>query len=106
FDVADVYPVGMRDSRIEHPGWVGRFTRNPALGEAIERFVLHRVATVFAVSEESRDRFIRIGTPAERVVLVGNTPENLEELAQAYAWLRDIADWAGRPYMLFVGNLL
>ena len=106
FDVADVYPVGMRDSRIEHPGWIGRITRNPALAEAIERFVLHRVATVFAVSDESRDRFIRIGMPAERVVIVGNTPENLEELAQVYPWPREIEDWAGRPYMLFVGNLL
>ena len=106
FDVADVYPVGMRDSRIEHPGWVGRITRNPALAEAIERFVIHRVATVFAVSAESRDRFIKLGMRPDRVVLVGNTPENLAELAQQYPLPRDIADWAGRPYMLFIGNLL
>ena len=106
FDVADVYPVGMRDSRMEHPGWVGRITRNPSLAETIERFVLNRVATVFAVSDESRDRFLSIGVPPERVVIVGNTPENLDELARSYPLPADIADWNGRPYMLFVGNLL
>jgi glycosyltransferase involved in cell wall biosynthesis len=106
FDVADVYPVGMRDSRIEHPGWVGRVTRNPAIAEAIERWVVRRVATVFVVSEEIRQRFVGLGMAAERVVMVGNTPENLAELALSYPVPRDIADWAGRPLMLFVGNLL
>lgn len=106
FDVADVYPVGMRDSRIEHPGWVGRITRNPALAEAIERFVIRRVATIFAVSDESRDRFIGIGMPAKRVVIVGNTPENIGELTASHPVPADIEDWSGRPLMLFVGNLL
>jgi glycosyltransferase involved in cell wall biosynthesis len=106
FDVADVYPVGMRDSRMEHPGLVGRITRNPRIAEAIERFVISRVATVFAVSTESRDRFLQIGVPADRVVIVGNTPENLDELARPYPLPAEIADWEGRPYMLFVGNLL
>lgn len=106
FDVADVYPVGMRDSRIEHPGWVGRITRNPEIAEAIERFVIRRVATVFVVSDEIRNRFVGLGVPSGRVVLVGNTPENADELAMPYPVPADIADWAGRPLMLFVGNLL
>ena len=106
FDVADVYPVGMRDRNLEHSGLVGRITRNPEIAEAIERFVLHRVASTFVVSEEIRERCIDIGVAPERVVLVGNTPENVDELHRDYPIPSDIADWAGRPLMLFVGNLL
>ena len=106
FDVADVYPVAMRDSRIEHPGWVGRITRNPAIAEAIERFVVRRAATLFVVSEEVRARFLELGTPPDHLVLVGNTPENIAELARTYPPPPDIADWSERPLMLFVGNLL
>lgn len=106
FDMADVYPVGMRASQIEHPGWVTRITRNPTVAELVERFVIRRVATVFVVSEESRERCIGLGVAPERVIIVGNTPENLADLRGGYPVPADIADWAGCPMMLFVGNLL
>ena len=105
FDMADVYPVGMR-SRIDHRGWVTRITRNPAVAALVERLVIRRVATVFVVSEESRERCIGLGVAPERVVIVGNTPESLADLRRGYPVPADIADWAGRPMMLFVGNLL
>jgi glycosyltransferase involved in cell wall biosynthesis len=85
---------------------VTRITRNPAAAELVERFVIRRVATVFVVSEESRERCIGLGVAPERVVIVGNTPENLADLRSGYPVPADIADWAGRPMMLFVGNLL
>lgn len=106
FDVADVYPVAMRDRYLEHPGFVARFTRNPAVADAIERFVLARVASTFVVSEEIRERCVDIGVAPERVVLVGNTPENVDDLHRDHPVPADIADWTGRPIVLFVGNLL
>lgn len=106
YDMADVYPVAMRANRADHPGLVSRFTRNPAVAELIERFVVRRVATVFVVSEESRNRCIGLGVAPGRVIVVGNTPENLADLQREYPIPRDIADWAGRPIVLFVGNLL
>ena len=106
FDVADVYAVGMRENQRANPGLVTRITRNPAVGEAIDRWVVHRVASMFVVSDEIRDRYLQMGVPAERVVIVGNTPDNMDELASPHPVPADIADWAGRPLMLFVGNLL
>jgi glycosyltransferase involved in cell wall biosynthesis len=106
FDVADVHAVGMRDSYLEHAGLVAKLTRNPAIAESIERFVLTHVASTFVVSEEIRERCIAIGVAPERVVLVGNTPENVDDLHRHHPIPHDIADWAGRPLMVFVGNLL
>jgi glycosyltransferase involved in cell wall biosynthesis len=110
FEMADVYPVGMRSEPVDRPGLATRITRsitrNPTVWEMMERLVIRRVATVFVVSDESRDRCLGLGVPPERVVIVGNTPENLAALQRDYPIPADIADWAGRPMMLFVGNLL
>jgi glycosyltransferase involved in cell wall biosynthesis len=106
YEMADVYPVAMRANRADHPGLVSRFTRNPVLAEWLDRLVIRRAASVFVVSEESRERCIALGAAPEHVVVVGNTPASLPELNGACPVPADLADWAGRPIVLFVGNLL
>ena len=106
YDMADVYPVMMRANVADHPGLLSRLARNAWVAEKLERFVVRRVATVFVVSEESRQRCVGLGVAERRVVVVGNTPENLADLQREQPRPDDIADLAGRPVVLFVGNLI
>ena len=106
YDMADVYPVWLRVSRAENPGAFNRMMRNPTMAAWVERQVVHRVATVFVVAEESRARCLGLDVPSARVVLVGNTPANVEELAAEHPVPSDLAALGPRPAVLFVGNLL
>ena len=106
YEMADVYPVAMRANRSDHPGVVSHFTRNAQAAEWIDRWVIRRAASIFVVSEESRARCIALGAASQNVVLVGNTPAHLPSVPRGVPLPADLADWAGRPLVLFVGNLL
>lgn len=106
YEMADVYPVAMRANSADHPGVVSRFTRNPAVAERLDQYVIRRATSVFVVSEESRRRCIALGAEPGAAVIVGNTPASLPPSGRRFAAPADIADWAGRPIVLFVGNLL
>jgi glycosyltransferase involved in cell wall biosynthesis len=109
YDMGEVYPEFLRSLRLlERQGPLKRLIRTPAAAELLERYVLRRVAVTYVVSEESRDRCIALGVPPERLVIVGNTPDNLAELQQAYAPPTDIADFVaeGREILLFVGIII
>lgn len=74
-DMAENYPAMMQslyDNRVQRP-W-DALVRNPRAVRAIERWVLRHVDHVLVVVEESRDRLVTLGLPAERITLVGNTP--------------------------------
>ena len=106
YEMADVYPVAMRANRADHPGLVSRLTRHPGAAQWLDALVIRQAASVFVVSEESRQRCIALGAAADAAVLVGNTPANLPSLVEYGVMPADLADWAGRPLVLFVGNLL
>ncbi len=106
YEMADVYPVAMRANRADHPHLMSRFTRNPNIAEWLDKLVIRRAATVFVVSEESRQRCIALGAADDSAVVVGNTPASLPPLDHDCPIPADLADWAGRPLVLFVGNLL
>ena len=48
--------------------------RQPAAVARVERWTLPRVSHVIVVVEESRDRIVSLGVPAERITIVSNTP--------------------------------
>jgi glycosyltransferase involved in cell wall biosynthesis len=48
--------------------------RQPAAVMRVERWTLPRVSHVLVVVEESRDRIMAMGVPAERITIVSNTP--------------------------------
>lgn len=106
YDMADVYPVWLRASRADHPSVFSRMVRSPTIAAWVERRVVRRVATVFVVAEESRARCVGLGVPPARVVLVGNTPANIDELVGEHTVPSDLAQLGTRPVVLFVGNLL
>jgi glycosyltransferase involved in cell wall biosynthesis len=105
YDMAEVYPIALHTLLPHESGTVVRVVRATGAAEAIERWVVHRAATTFVVSEESRNRCVGLGVPRERVVLVGNTPANPEALLAEWSRPADIADLEGRPTALFVGNV-
>ncbi|HEX7120381.1 MAG TPA: glycosyltransferase family 4 protein [Longimicrobiales bacterium] len=74
-DMAENYPAMIRAiwrTGYQRPAdWL---VRNPAIVAAVERWCVHRVDHVLAVVEESRDRLIGLGVPAERITIVSNTP--------------------------------
>ncbi len=107
YDMAEVYPEFLRSLwAVDVMGWRDRIVRNPRAAEWIERWVLARADTVFVVSEESRARCLGLGVPEERVVIVGNTPENVEILSAPVPPPEDLRPWQGRPIVLFVGILI
>lgn len=106
YEMADVYPVALRANRADHPGLVSRLTRHPGVAEWIDRAVIRRAASVFVVSEESRQRCLAIGAAEDAAIIVGNTPAMLPPLDADIPIPADLADWAGRPLVMFIGNLL
>ena len=74
-DMAENYPAMIRDIWTD-----GRqkpldiLVRNPSLVAGVERYVLRRVDHVVTVVEESKDRVVALGVPADRVSVVSNTP--------------------------------
>ena len=109
YDMGEIYPEFLRSLRLtERQGPLKRLIRTPRLAEGLERYVLRRVAAVYVVSPESRERCVGLGVPADRLVIVGNTPENLAELVQPRPVPVDIADLAReeRAILLFVGILI
>jgi glycosyltransferase involved in cell wall biosynthesis len=109
YDMAEIYPEFLRSLRqLERQGPLKRLVRTPKLAEWVERPVLRNVACTFVVSDESRDRCIRLGVSPERLVIVGNTPERLPDLAKVDPPPADIADLIrdGREILLFVGIII
>ena len=82
YDMAEVYPEFLQDrfdfGRASLSDYV---VKNPSAARLIERFVLPRVSKVIVVSEESRQRCLRLGVESSRLVLVGNTPDDVETIS-------------------------
>src|SRR6185437_9492881 len=105
YDMAEVYPVALHTLLPHEAGFAILLVRATHLAETVERLVVRRATTTFVVSEESRLRCVSLGVPADRVVLVGNTTANADELAARWPIPTDIADLADKPIALFVGNV-
>lgn len=106
YDMAEPYPEALRSNWTFDPmSSLDHLVRNPRLAEIVERRVVREADRVFVVSEESRQRSIRIGARPERVVIVGNTPENVEELAASYPRPALLEPWRDGIVVLFTGIL-
>jgi glycosyltransferase involved in cell wall biosynthesis len=109
YDMGEIYPEFLRSLRqLERQGPLQRLIRTPKLAEWVERPVLRSVACTYVVSDESRDRCIRLGVPPERLVIVGNTPESLPDLGRSGPIPADIIDLVreGKEILLFVGIII
>lgn len=107
YDMAEVYPEFLRSLwACDEMGWSDHLVRNPGAAEWIERRVLRRFRMIFVVSAESAARCRRLGIPAERLVVVGNTPEDVEGFGARRPMPSDLEPWKQRPRVLFVGTLI
>ncbi len=81
YDMAEVYPEFLRD-RVEfgRASLLDRAVKSPRAAALVERAVLRRADTVIVVSEEARERCLRMGVPPDRVVHVGNTPADVDAI--------------------------
>lgn len=105
YDMAEVYPAALGSILPHESPPAIRIVRALRLAEAVERWVVRRAATTFVVSEDSRERCVGLGVPADRVVLVGNTPEKPEELLADWPVPTELADDSARPKLIFIGNV-
>ncbi len=103
-DMAENYPAMLRDVwRFEAFRPQNVLLRNPALARVVEWLAVRLVDHVLVVIEESRDRLLRAGVPAERVSIVRNTP--VVELARfPPGWGEPPRD-EGRVTAVFVGGI-
>jgi len=107
YDMAEVYPAFLQSLHLvaRRPLW-DHVIRSPWAAALVERYVLRRVTSVSVVSEESRRRCVQLGARPEQVVLVGNTPDNVEELTRRHPFPAELGAWVERRRILFVGTLL
>lgn len=74
-DMAENYPAMTRslwENGVQRPfDWL---VRNPAIVQRVERWVLEHVNHILVVVEESKDRLVSLGVPADRITVVSNTP--------------------------------
>lgn len=105
YDMAEVYPIALRSLYPGETGFAKKLASATHAADLVERWALRRARATFVVSEESRRRCIALGVPADRVVLVGNTPANADVLRADLPRPDDVADLEGRPTALFVGNI-
>ncbi len=107
YDMAEIYPEFLRARwEVDRMRLSDHLVRNPRAASWMEQWVLRRVRNVFVVSEESAERCRRLGVSADRVHVVGNTPEFPEMLSAPTPAPDTLAPWAGRPLILFVGILI
>jgi glycosyltransferase involved in cell wall biosynthesis len=105
YDMAEVYPLGMQSILPHELTLAIRVVRATRAAYAVERMVLRGAATTFVVSEESRLRCHSLGVPPDRVVMVGNTPADADQLGASWPVPEDVKDLAGKPVAIFTGNL-
>ncbi len=107
YDMAEVYPEFLKSLHVVSARpWSDRVIRSPAAAALVELGVLRAAQSISVVSEESRLRCVRRGARGERVVVVGNTPDNVVELTSRLPFPPELRPWAQRPRALFVGTLL
>ena len=107
YDVAEVYPEFLRSRwMVDRMRMSDHLVRNPAAASLLERYVLRRAGLVFVVTDEVRDRMRLLGVRPDRIVVVGNTPEEPESLRSRSKVPDDVASLGDRPIALFVGILV
>ena len=107
YDMAEVYPEFLRD-RVEfnRASWSDRIVRSPGAAARVERAVLRRADKIIVVSDESRERCLGLGVARDRVIQVGNTPDDLEAIRAARRGpARDRPEF-DEFVLLFVGILM
>jgi glycosyltransferase involved in cell wall biosynthesis len=75
FDMAEVYPEMYGSSaKYTNQSWFEKIIKSPSVAARYEKSVLPRVNHTIAMIEESRDRLLAMGVPANAVTIVSNTP--------------------------------
>lgn len=107
YDMAEVYPEFLKTLwSVGHMSALDHVVRSPRAAALLERYIVRRVRSLSVVSEESRDRAIAIGAKSDRIVLVGNTPENVRMLSTPQPVPEELARLGGRPRAVFVGTII
>lgn len=86
-DMAENYPAMFQDYIRDSRGWkkLVRFVmKNPQVAALVEKYALKRLAHVFVVIEESRERLNGLGVPSEKISIVSNTPSLEKTTSETY----------------------
>jgi glycosyltransferase involved in cell wall biosynthesis len=103
-DMAECYPEMLRCAwQYERFRWSNLLVRNPAIADYVERRMTRTLDHIFVMVEESRDRLLRKGVPAERISIVSNTPDLSRFPRPSYPAVA--ADRATAVQLLYVGLL-
>lgn len=107
YDMGEVYPEFLKGLHAQSaPSLLDRVLRNPTAARWLERWVVARADHTTLVSEESQRRALRLGVPPFRLSIVGNTPEDVEQLVAPTACPPPLVDRSENPIVLFVGVLI
>jgi glycosyltransferase involved in cell wall biosynthesis len=103
-DMAENYPAMLADLIRHTPmSATARAIRRPSLVRLIERVALAHVDHVIVVVDESRDRLIDMGYPAERITVVNNTPRTMHWSVRLESHRSSTGH--GGPCVVYLGNL-
>lgn len=74
-DMAEVYPEMYASSaKFSKKSFLEKLLKHPGVAESYERSVLPKLDHTLVMIEESRDRLLKKGLPANKVTIVSNTP--------------------------------
>jgi glycosyltransferase involved in cell wall biosynthesis len=106
-DMAEPYPEALRSNWLfDNLGGLDHLTRNPRLADAVERWVVAPGPRTIVVSQEAGERLERVGLPAGRWTLVGNTPDLPRTRQQAKQPAEIPESFRDRKILIFTGILV
>jgi|MTBAKSStandDraft_1061840.scaffolds.fasta_scaffold01661_8 glycosyltransferase involved in cell wall biosynthesis len=103
-DMAECYPELIRLIwRFEPFRLKNLVVRNPWLADLVEKKVVKNVDHVWVMIDESRDRLLRKGVPADRISIVSNTPDFRRFTSHNSTIQETVQKHPDRLVLLFVG---
>lgn len=74
-DMAECYPeMYLSIAQLDKPSLADKLLKNEKITRAYEKYAVHHCDHIFVMIEESRDRLLALGVPADRITIVSNTP--------------------------------
>ena len=78
-DMAECYPEMLKTWwEFGENRFTDNFVRSPRMARVVEKITVGKADYIIAVVEESKDRFVELGVPSDKISIVSNTP-NLNE---------------------------
>jgi len=103
FDMHEHYPASIRVWYQNHPNLLKRWLGKLRFADALERFSCRRSDFILVVTEEQKERLVRLGIPSGKIAIVSNR-EKLDLVRSVPADVELERTYGSKRVILFAGN--